>query len=56
MVSRRKRVAVVGAGVSGVTTAKHLKDFGIEVVVFERSKQAGGNWSVIFDLSVEKKG
>jgi cation diffusion facilitator CzcD-associated flavoprotein CzcO len=41
-----KRVAVIGAGVSGVVTAKHMKASGLDVVVFERSKQAGGNWSV----------
>ncbi|KAE9363774.1 FAD/NAD(P)-binding domain-containing protein [Stipitochalara longipes BDJ] len=44
MGSHQKRVAVIGAGVSGVTSAKHLKGAGIEVVVFERSRQAGGNW------------
>jgi glycine/D-amino acid oxidase-like deaminating enzyme len=46
MGSHQKRVAVIGAGVSGVTSAKHLKERGLEVVVFERSRQAGGNWSV----------
>ncbi len=46
MGSHQKRVVVIGAGVSGVVSAKHLKDSGLEVVVFERSKQAGGNWSV----------
>jgi len=46
MGSLQKRVAVIGAGVSGVVSAKHLKESGIEVVVFERSKQAGGNWLV----------
>jgi cation diffusion facilitator CzcD-associated flavoprotein CzcO len=46
MGSLQKRVAVIGAGVSGAVSAKHLKESGIEVVVFERSKQAGGNWSV----------
>lgn len=38
------RVAVIGAGVSGVLAAKYLKEEGIEVVVFERSRKAGGNW------------
>jgi cation diffusion facilitator CzcD-associated flavoprotein CzcO len=46
MGSHQKRVAVIGAGVSGVTSAKHLREAGIEVVVFERSRQAGGNWFV----------
>lgn len=39
-----KRVAVIGAGVSGITSAKHLKDVGIYAVVFERSSRIGGNW------------
>lgn len=39
-------MVVIGAGVSGVVNAKHLKESGLEVVVFERSKQAGGNWLV----------
>jgi len=46
MGSHQKRIAVIGAGVSGVTSAKHLMEVGIEVVVFERSRQAGGNWFV----------
>jgi hypothetical protein len=44
MGSRPKRVGVIGAGVSGVTTAKYLLSSGLDVVVFERSKTAGGNW------------
>ncbi|KAN0104762.1 FAD/NAD(P)-binding domain containing protein [Hyaloscypha variabilis] len=44
MGSHQKSIAVIGAGVSGVTSAKHLMEVGIEVVVFERSRQAGGNW------------
>ncbi|EME48931.1 hypothetical protein DOTSEDRAFT_58212 [Dothistroma septosporum NZE10] len=38
------RVAVIGAGVSGVATAVHLKSAGIDVTVFERTAQAGGIW------------
>ncbi|KAH7413788.1 dimethylaniline monooxygenase [Phaeosphaeria sp. MPI-PUGE-AT-0046c] len=37
-----KRAAVIGAGISGVTAAAHLKKEGIEVTVFERSSAAGG--------------
>lgn len=40
----KRRVAVIGAGVSGITTAKHLKAVGITPVVFERSSRIGGNW------------
>ncbi|KAJ5894837.1 hypothetical protein N7495_006528 [Penicillium taxi] len=39
-----KRVAVIGAGISGVVSAGHLLAAGLEVTVFERSKAAGGNW------------
>jgi cation diffusion facilitator CzcD-associated flavoprotein CzcO len=39
-----KRVAVVGAGISGVVAAAHLKKEGIDVTVFERSSAAGGIW------------
>lgn len=35
---------MIGAGVSGITTAKHLKDVGVNAVVFERSARIGGNW------------
>ncbi|KAG0649154.1 Flavin-containing monooxygenase ustF2 [Hyphodiscus hymeniophilus] len=45
MTYKAKRVAVIGAGVSGVTSAKHLKAAGVEVVVYERSSTSGGNWS-----------
>ncbi|KAH3959815.1 hypothetical protein HBH98_103770 [Parastagonospora nodorum] len=44
MASSSKRVAVIGAGISGIATAAHLKKEGIEVTVFERSNAAGGIW------------
>jgi len=39
-----KRVAVIGAGISGVVAAAHLKKDGLDVTVFERSSAAGGIW------------
>ncbi|KAJ4293517.1 hypothetical protein N0V90_008800 [Kalmusia sp. IMI 367209] len=42
--SSSKRVAVIGAGISGVVSAAHLKHEGLEVTVFERSSAAGGIW------------
>lgn len=39
-----KTVAVIGAGISGVSTAAHLKASGLEVTVFERTSKAGGVW------------
>ncbi|KAF2769696.1 FAD/NAD(P)-binding domain-containing protein [Teratosphaeria nubilosa] len=40
-------VAVIGAGISGVVAAVHLKRAGLNVTVFERSSRAGGVW--LFD-------
>lgn len=39
-----RRVAVIGAGISGVLSAAHLIAAGIEVVVFERNDAPGGVW------------
>ncbi|KAK2596558.1 hypothetical protein N8I77_013443 [Diaporthe amygdali] len=39
-----KTVAVIGAGISGVSSAAHLLRHGFEVVVFERSSVTGGVW------------
>jgi renalase len=36
------RVAVIGAGLSGLTAARHLVSGGCEVVVFEKSRGLGG--------------
>ncbi|GAC1470476.1 MAG: NAD(P)-binding domain-containing protein [Chloroflexota bacterium] len=38
------RVAVIGAGVSGLLTARYLGDEGVTPVVFERSHHLGGVW------------
>lgn len=47
MVQRESpRVAIIGAGISGVVTAAHLKSAGLNVTVFERSNAAGGVWYV----------
>ncbi|RMZ84051.1 hypothetical protein DV737_g1351, partial [Chaetothyriales sp. CBS 132003] len=42
MIDPVKRVAVIGAGVSGITTAAHLKAEGVDVTVFERAPVSGG--------------
>jgi thioredoxin reductase len=41
---RDLRVAIIGAGISGVCTAAHLLRQGLSVTVFERSSIAGGVW------------
>ncbi|EKG19025.1 Flavin-containing monooxygenase FMO [Macrophomina phaseolina MS6] len=38
------QVAIVGAGISGVVTAAHLKKAGLNVTVFERTGKPGGVW------------
>ncbi|RKU44140.1 hypothetical protein DL546_004769 [Coniochaeta pulveracea] len=38
------KVAVIGAGISGVTAAAHLLRQGLQVTVYERSSIAGGVW------------
>lgn len=43
--SQHTKVAVIGAGVSGITTAAYLLKNGINVTVFERSGQTSGVWN-----------
>ena len=38
------KACIIGAGCSGFTTAKKLKDLGIAYDCFERSDEVGGNW------------
>ncbi|TIC86757.1 NAD(P)/FAD-dependent oxidoreductase [Nocardioides sp. GY 10113] len=37
--------AIIGAGISGLTTAKMCDDYGVPFVVFEASDRVGGNWA-----------
>jgi thioredoxin reductase len=41
------RCAIIGAGSSGITAAKGLREKGLDVTVFEASDRLGGNW--VFD-------
>jgi dimethylaniline monooxygenase (N-oxide forming) len=40
----RRRVAVVGAGPSGLVAAKSLQEEGLDPVVFEQADGVGGQW------------
>ena len=39
-----KKVAVIGAGPSGITAIKNFKDQGFSVTAYERCSGVGGNW------------
>src|SRR6266702_3053786 len=41
----QRRVCVIGAGISGLVTAKVLAGDGFEVVVFEKEPTIGGVWA-----------
>jgi monoamine oxidase len=47
-VLRRPRIAVVGAGLTGVSSAAHCVGHGFDVTIFETGprEQLGGIWSV----------
>ncbi|MEM7550574.1 MAG: NAD(P)-binding domain-containing protein [Bacteroidota bacterium] len=38
------KVCVIGAGPSGVTAAKNLIDAGLDVTIYEKNDEVGGNW------------
>jgi 4-hydroxyacetophenone monooxygenase len=41
---RTFRVAIIGAGMSGLLAAHRLRQAGIEVVVYEKNSEVGGTW------------
>jgi hypothetical protein len=40
----KKRICVIGAGPSGITALKNIKDQGLEVVCYDYNEEVGGNW------------
>ena len=40
----KHKIAVIGAGPSGITALKNLLDQGLDVVAFDRNADVGGNW------------
>jgi hypothetical protein len=52
-----QRVAVIGAGISGIAAANILQKNGFSVVVFEKSEQVGGVWAVAYpDIRLQNIG
>lgn len=41
----KQKIAIVGAGLSGLVTAKTLLDYGHDVTVFEKEDEIGGVWA-----------
>lgn len=50
------RVAVIGAGVAGLSAARHGLAFGCEVTVFEQQDQIGGTWVFSPEIGKNKYG
>ena len=45
MDSKRKKLAIIGGGISGIISAKYALDEGLEVIIFEKNSSLGGIWS-----------
>ncbi|MBL4682793.1 MAG: FAD-dependent oxidoreductase [Pseudomonadales bacterium] len=39
-----KKIGIIGAGYGGISSARILKAFGFEVIVFEKERELGGVW------------
>jgi len=48
LVNTGARIAVIGAGISGIAAANILQKNGFEAVVFEKSEKLGGVWAVAY--------
>ncbi|MDH7444437.1 flavin-containing monooxygenase [Aquimarina sp. 2201CG14-23] len=47
----KQRVCIIGAGPSGITALKNLKDKNLDVVAYDRNNEVGGNWIFSEDIS-----
>lgn len=50
------RLAVIGAGVAGLSAARHGVSFGCDVTVFEQAAQLGGTWVYSDNVGKDKYG
>ncbi len=50
----KRKVAVVGGGIAGLTTAYYLASCGVEVILFEKENSPGGLLNLIPDFKLDK--
>lgn len=55
-INNKMRVAVIGAGISGLAAARHALVAGMDVTVFEQSDRIGGNWAYRANAGVDEYG
>lgn len=51
-----KKVAVIGAGISGLAATKYSKEAGLDVTCFEQTDNIGGTWVYIDSTGLDKHG
>lgn len=54
--NKSPRVCIIGAGIAGLTSAKYLKDEGINFKVFESTRYIGGTWRYDPRVGVDENG
>lgn len=52
----KMKVAIIGAGLSGLCAAKHALDNKCEVSVFERTTRIGGTWVYTDQIGTDEFG
>ena len=45
MIAARRHIAVIGAGMAGLSCARHLQEAGCRVTVFDKARGPGGRMS-----------
>lgn len=50
------KIAIIGAGVAGLTTLKHCLADGHECVILERNDYIGGVWKYVEKTGVDEHG
>ncbi|CAB3246000.1 unnamed protein product [Arctia plantaginis] len=51
-----KRVCVIGAGIAGISSARYLKEEGINFTVFEATRYLGGTWRYDPRVGIDENG